>query len=487
MFGIYLQDDFKLSRRLTLTYGLRYEYQTPWVDKYDRMFSFDAKSGSLVTAGTSLPNDLVPSMVNTLPIIPASQAGLPTRSLLQRDGNNFSPRAGLAFRPFSDTTTVVRAGYGVYTQMWPGLLALNATGGPWQSTETFIIENNQPTIAFPNPFATTSTFSGLQSLGALSANFPNERSQQWNVSVGRQIWGTAVDVAYVGTKAENVPYVDNLNLLPPSTLPYSSARRPYPLFNAINLTQSGGSSIYHGLTVQADRRMSKGLYFNANYTWAKALTDVNLRSYAAGAQQNQYQRYLERADDPNIRRHQLRFSYVYDLPFGRGQKLLSKLPKAADLVIGGWQLSGITTMQTGARLSPGFSGVDPANTNQTSGRPDRTGDGNLDSGSMRDLIKSHQPIFNRSAFVVPAAGRGFYGNSARYILTGPGQMIWNAVMAKNFSIRERARFQFRCEAFNAFNRANFGNPGTNISSGSFGLVTGASSGRSLLLGLRLDY
>jgi hypothetical protein len=144
-------------------------------------------------------------------------------------------------------------------------------------------------------------------------------------------------------------------------------------------------------------------------------------------------------------------------------------------------------MLSGAFRNPGFSGVDPANTNEFSGRPDRIGNGNLDSGSMRDLIKAHESIWDASAFVVPQSGRGYYGNSARYILTGPGTMTWNIVAAKNFQITERTRFQFRCEAFNAFNRANFGSPSGNISGGSFGLVGSAGSGRNLMFGLRLDY
>ncbi len=487
LWGLFLQDEFKVNRRLTLTYGVRYEYQTPWVDKFNRLFTFVPKLNSLVTAGSSTPSDLVPAVAATLPITTAAKAGLPTSSLMQSDANNFSPRVGLAFRPFADATTVIRAGYGMYSQIWPGLLGLNATGGPWQSTQSWTVNNNQPTIVLPNPFATTTAFSGVQNVSGLNPYFPNERTQQWNVSVGRQIWGVALDVAYVGTKAQNIPFADNLNLLPPSTTPYSDARRPYSQFGSVTLTQSGGSSIYHGFTVQADRRMSKGLLFNVNYTYAKALTDVNLRSYSASAQQNQYQRYLERSDDPNIRRQQLRFSYVWELPFGHGQKFLGTLSRVPNVFIGGWQLSGITTMMTGPLQSPAFSGVDPANTNQFSGRPDRVGEGNLDSGSMRDRIKSHQSVYNIGAFVRPAAGRGYYGNSARYILTGPGNMTWNAVAAKNFWAGERARFQFRCEAFNAINRANFSSPGTNINSGSFGLVTSAGAGRSLLFGLRLDY
>ena len=486
--GFYIQDDFKLHPRITMNFGVRYEYQTPWVEKYNRMFTFDPNTGSLVTAGSAIPSDLVPSVAATLPITTAAQAGLPERSLMFNDANNWNPRIGLAIRPFGDTTTVVRTGYGLYSQFWPGLLALNATGGPWQSTESFFIESpSVPTIQFPSPFQTTSSFSGVQTISGLSPRFPNERTHQWNLSVGRQVLGIALDVGYVGTRALNIPYNEDLNLLRPSTIPFSAARRPYTRFNATNYVQTGGSSTYHGLLIQADRRMSGGLWFNINYTLAKALTDVDLRSYSTGFQQNQYTRYLERADDPNIRRQQLRFSYVLDIPYGRGRRFGANLARPLDFVIGGWQLAGITTMMTGARLSPGYSNADPAGTGQVSGRPDRIGDGNLDAAAMRDLIRNRMPIFDRTAFVLPASNRGFYGNSGRFILTGPGNMTWNAGVHKNWALTEQSRMQFRWELFNAFNRANFNNPTTNIQSGDFGLVTTAGGGRSMLFGLRLDF
>jgi hypothetical protein len=412
---------------------------------------------------------------------------------MENDGNNWNPRLGLAIRPFADATTVVRLGFGVYNQVWPGNLALNATGGPWTATQSYFIEGNVPSVQFPTPFATTGESSGLFDIAGVSPIFPTERTYQWNASIGRQFWGTAIDVGYVGTRALNIPYRDDLNLLRPSTTPYDSALRPYQRFNQAALTQTGGSSIYHGFNIQADRRLSKGLSFNANYTWAKALTDTSLGGFSFSPGQNQYERFLERADDPIIHRHVLRFSYVYQLPFGRGQHFLGNLSGIANHIIGGWQLSGITTMATGQRMSAYFSGTDPANTNQFGGRPDRIGDGNFDSSGMRDRIKAGLPIFDSSAFVQPENGRGFYGNSARNILTGPGQQVWNMVLAKNFMIKESARVQFRWEMFNAFNRANFTvnpNPDSstlNISGGSFGLVGGANSGRAMLFGLRIDY
>lgn len=485
--GFYIQDEFKLSQKITLTYGLRYEYQSTWADKFNRMFSFDAATGQLVTAGSSVPTDLVPAVAAALPIVSASQAGFPTKSLMYSDKNNWSPRVGLALRPFGNDQTVVRLGYGMFTSMWPGLLALNATGGPWQSTQSFYIVNNQPTIQFPAPFTTTSNFSGLQSISALDPRFPHERSQQWNVSVGRQIWKTAIDVAYVGTKTNNIPFNQDLNLLRPSTTPFDPKNLPYQLFSSVGYTQTGASSIYHGLTIKADRRVGRGLTFNANYTWAKALTDANLRDYATGFDQNQWNRSLERSDDPNIRRQVLTFSYIYELPVGKGQTFLTNASPFLNKVVSGWQVAGITTMLTGPRASAWFSGVDPANTNQFGGRPDRIGNGNL-SGSMRDFIESHQTIFDQAAFAVPASGRGYYGNAARMTLTGPGTVTWNLAASKNFYLfGERAKAQIRCELFNAFNHPNFYSPSTDITSSAFGLVTGANSGRRVQLTGRFDF
>jgi hypothetical protein len=486
--GYYIQDEFKINPRITLTYGLRYEYQTPWADRFNRLFSFDPASGSLVTAGTSIPTDLVPEVAATLPIISAQQAGMPTTTLLDSDKGNWSPRIGVAYRPFGDDKTVVRLGYGLFTSMWPGLLGLNATGGPWQSSKSWYIVNNEPSIQFPNPFqGSAQGYAGVQSISALDPHLPHERSQQWNISVGRQIWKTAIDVGYVGTKAKNLPYSEDLNQLRPSTTPFDPANMPYQRFSSVGYTQSGASSIYHGLTIKAERRAARGLTLNVNYTWAKALTDVNLRDYVPWTEQNQWNRQLERGDDPNVRRQILTFDYIYELPIGKGRPLLGSASGVLNHLVSGWQVAGITTMVTGPLMSAYVSGVDPSNTNNWWGRPDRVGDGNL-SGSMRDRIETHQPIFDVSAFEVPASGRGSFGNSARMILTAPGSVNWNVVAAKNLYFAEgRARAQLRCELFNAFNHPNFRTPDTNMVSPGFGLVTGANSGRRIQVAARIDF
>jgi hypothetical protein len=484
--AIYFQNDMNISRKLTLNYGVRYEYQSPWVDKFDRRFAFDRGTGSLITAGDSIPTDLVPELRASLKIITAAQAGLPERSLVNADRNNWNPRIGLAYRPFSDNKTVVRLGYGWYTGMLPGLLSFRGTGGPWQTNYTYSLLNDQPTMRFPNPFTGNQAFGGVTNLSVVNPDLRSERAQQWNLSVGREFLGTVIDVAYVGTKTTNIPYSTNLNLLQPSTTPYAPSRRPYSQFNNVLLLESGGQAIFHGLTIQADRKISRGMYFNANYAFGKALTDVELRGSDPGFQQNQYNRFLERGPDTNVRKHQLRFSYIYELPIGRGHRLFPNMHRAANAILGGWQFNGITTMLSGQLLSPTFSGVDPANTNQTSGRPDRVGDGNI--GDIRDRVKAGLPMWDVSAFVVPQAGRGFYGNSGRWVLVGPGNQTWNAGLSKNFYLTEAGtRFQFRWEMFNAFNHANFGAGSTNITAGNFGRTSSGGAARTMLFGARIDF
>ena len=328
----------------------------------------------------------------------------------------------------------------------------------------------------------------MQTISGLSPHFPNENTHQWNFSFGRQILGMAVDVGYVGTRSLNIPYSEDLNLLRPSTTPFSAARRPYPRFNTANLVQTGGSSTYHGFTIQADRRMSRGLWFNVNYTLAKGLTDVDLRGYSTGAQQNQYARFLERADDANLRRQQLRFSYVFDLPVGRGQRFLNGISSPLDFCHrrmatgrhhdnGHWTAaqSGLLECRSGVH-QPVQRPAGPHRRRQL-----RVG---------RDAGLHREPGANLRSLRVRAAGhRPRLLRQLRAIRpdrSGPVDLeLWP--FTRTGSSAKSAQFQFRWEMFNAFNRANFNNPTTNIQAGDFGLVTTAQAGRSMLFGLRFDF
>lgn len=484
LFAFYVQDDMRVTPKLTLNYGIRYQYQSPWTEKFDRRYTFDLANGNLVVAGTSMPTDLVPQVAATLPIETSTQAGFPAHSLQNADKNNWNPRIGLAYRPFGGDKTVVRAAYGWYTTLFPGSMGLTGLGGPWETNTSFNYQGGAVTQMFPDPFTQSTGFQGVTSISVIDPHFQNMRSQQWNVSIGREFLGTAIDIAYTGTKTTHLPFTMNYNLLHPSTTPFDPANRPYPLFNAVDMQESGSSSIYHGLTIQADHRFRNELQFNAIYAWGKAMTSASLWG-GTGFTQNQYDRKLEYARDPLVRSQQLRFDFIYELPVGNGKAFLSGINPVLNQVIGGWQVVGIASMYTGIYLDPRFSCTDPANTNQYGGRPDCIGNGNI--GNIGDLVRAGQPMFNISAFALPAQGRGYYGNCARRGLVGPGTNLWNAGLSKNFILHEGVRLQIQWELFNAFNHPNFGNGNTNISSGNFGRTYYGGGGREMMFGARIDF
>ena len=175
---------------------------------------------------------------------------------------------------------------------------------------------------------------------------------------------------------------------------------------SLHVSRDAGGNQHH---IRLTERLSWRVY---------RLPDQAADSSAMFSTCRQFDRRLERGPDTSIRKHQLRFSYIYVLPVGRGQRFFTQMNRVANTILGGWQFNGITTMLSGRLLSPNFSGADPANTNQFGGRPDRIGDGNI--GDMRERIKAGLPMWDQSAFVVPQDGRGSYGNSGRFVLVGPG-------------------------------------------------------------------
>ena len=247
----------------------------------------------------------------------------------------------------------------------------------------------------------------------------------------------AVDIGYVGTRSLNIPYSEDLNLLRPSTIPFSTARRPYPRYNTASLIQTGGSANYHGFTAQADRRMSRGLWFNANYTWAKGLTDAALERLHRRDPAESIRALPRTRRRPCIARQQLRFSYVGIFPSDAAETFRHGYVRGPlDHVIGGWQFAGITTMFSGARLSPSLykCGSREHQSVRRTPRPDRQRQlrlrvrcaipsraGSRSSTDARSSFRRHGPRLLRKFGAVS-------------ILTGPGQAIWNIGIHKNWSL-----------------------------------------------------
>jgi hypothetical protein len=489
--SFFLQDDFKLSPRLSLNYGLRYEYDKPARDKYDTVFNFDPSTGSLIVPTQEVLNQHVnPAFPRQITIVTAAQAGYPVRPLRNGDLNNFQPRIGFAWRPFS-TGTVLRGGYGIYMDDMTADIFSRQYAGPFRVTESFTnnIVNSAPLLTFTNPFLQLGT-PGAVAIEALAMNLINPHIQQWNLTVERELLArTGLRVSYIGTKSSQLVYRRNINQPPASTVPFNQARRPYPLFQNINMNENGGNQIYHAMSVEVQRKWDRGLSFQSGWTWAKTIADIDEQGNTEGGPviENTFDRARERSDVQFSPRHRFFAQTVWEIPVGAGRRYLNT-SGPLNWILGGWQLTALYTVQTGEYLTPAFAGSDPSNTNTLGGIPDRVGNGTLPS-SERTIAR----WFDASAFAPPPAGSGRFGNSGKGVIVGPGRNVSSAGLFKTFKPAEAIAVRFQATYQNLFNHPNFGNPNLNISTpAAVGTITSqgsreGSGPRYGLLGIFLDF
>ncbi len=484
--GFFIQDDFRLTKNLTLNLGLRYDLNPPYVEHNDRMFSFDPRAGALVVPSPAALQAVNPLFPASIPIVTADKAGLPA-SLRYADNFNLAPRVGFAWRLRS--TSVIRGGYGIYTDYSTGSLFAAQVGGPFQSSESFTnwITGGVPRFRFPLAFPP-----GFGTLGAQNVSFndPYLRLpyiQQANFTIEQELfrnWG--LRLSYITTASRKLTYSRNINQPPPSTERFSQDRRPWPALQNIVMRDDGGNQTYHALSVVVEHKYRSGLYLQSGWTWAKNLTDVQSDSEAGATIENQFDRRRDYSNVDYTRRHRWISNVIYELPVGPGKRLGTDLRGLAGHLVGGWQVSAILLFQTGGWLTPSFSGVDTSNTNTIGGRPDRLQDGNLPPAE-----RSIERWFDASAFAVPR--NGFFGNSAPTIIEGPGTANIDLGLYKFIRVRERLAFRLGASSTNAFNRPNFGNPDMNISSpGTVGKIRSLQSRdvagpRTMQLSLRLDF
>jgi hypothetical protein len=492
MLSGFVQDDFKVSPRLTLNYGVRWEFDRPLVDKFDVLSSFDLATGSLVVPTEAVRKKVPAAFPAQIPILTAAQAGFPVRSLRRNDVRNFAPRLGFALRPFASLRTAVRGGYGVFYESFTADLAggFIVSHGPFDFRETFDnrIVGGAPRVHLERPFLERGTLGALDVRGMVP-DIDNPYVQQVSLSLEQDVgFSTGLRISYIGTKSSKLVYRRNINQPPASPVRFEQSRRPYPLYRNILLGENGGGHTYHALSVQLERRAERGVYFQTNWTWAKNLTDVDETGGVEGGTtlENSYDRQRERGNSQFTPRHRLIAALIWELPVGRGKRFLNR-PGTLDWVLGGWQLSSVWLAQTGQFLTPTFSGADPSNTNTTTGVPDRIGDGNLPK-NQRTIDR----WFDASAFVMPPNGR--FGNCGRGILVGPGRNVLNLGLFKSFRIAERGALRFQITATNALNRPHFANPALNIlAPGTVGRISAAlldrdfAGPREVVIGLRYQF
>jgi hypothetical protein len=457
----FFEDAWRVNPKVTLTLGVRYEYQFPAKDSEDLMFNLDPRNMSLVVPDQALSSGKInPLLPSTIRVAGASEAGYP-QALRAADTNNFVPRIGVAIR--ASQRTVVRAGYGVFIDDF-GFAVAPPSGGPlFGFTETFQNTNRrQPQYAFPNPFGVSGSIGTITATG-FSRDLKNPYVQQWNFTVEREIANVGARLSYVGTKGTGLGYTRELNIPAPSTTPFNNSRRPYTQYGSLLFSENGGNSIYHALQADVERRFGQGLFFQANWTWSNLISDAaDSRSDLGPTIENPLDRRRERGREAYAVRHRVNGSIIWELPFGRGRRYLTNLPAGLNHLAGGWTLSTLVFLETGRYFSASYSGRDISATGRTSGRPDCIANANLPP-SERLVTR----WFDASAFSVPAANSGRYGNCGVNTLEGPGLKAQHLGVTKRlYQQGERTNVEFQLHVLNLFNHPNFNTPSSNISNAS---------------------
>jgi hypothetical protein len=514
--GMFFNDDYKITRSLTVNLGMRYELNAPLSDRYRRMSNFIPGLNKIVIASDqAVPNLaalLAQANLSNLAIL-AKDAGLPD-SLVYPDRTDFAPRFGFAWRPFGGQRTVLRGGYGIFYagQRLETVRGAMMSGFPFSVTQSFSRVTSDPNaLTLSNPFP-----AGRASLGSVtnSAGFelhpPAGYLQSYNLAVQRDLrHGTGLELAYVGSKGTHLVRRYDINQPIRSLQLYQAGipfQRPYSGLNTIDYFAFGSNSIYSAGQVSLRRRASGGLFYRLSYTYGKSIDEASQVGAGDGGfngAQNARDLKSERGRSDFDRGHIFTAAFSWPLPIGRGHRLLGQARGILGSLVNGWQISGTSTVYTGAPFT-----VLSANVNADLGesaRPNRLGKGLAEDQPAAGKHGVDYPFFRLTDFeAVPRcesvsrclpSPHGFspfaFGNSGRNILDGPGTSGTNLALMKNFRIRER-QLQFRSEAFNAFNHPLFRLPNGNFNASGGGLITAAAtSGRGgprvLQLSLRYEF
>ncbi len=436
-YQFYIQDDWKVSPKLTLNLGARWELISPFFEKNDRQGNFildprDPAFGTVVLAGAR---------------------GL-GRGLVHYDKNNVAPRLGLAYQ--LTPKTVIRAAGGFFyssNELW-GVVNRTVANPPFFANATFPSDQINPSLVVRQGFPEDSLTARGQAprIVSFNPNFPSAIMQQWNFNIQRQLpGGILLETGYVGSNSVKLLVGRNVNQPRPGLGPLPP-RRLFPNLGEVALYEPVVTANYQSLQIRVEKRYSAGLAFLASYTLGKALELAPQQSSGPLPRiQNNLDLSGERARTANDARQRLVLSYTYDLPLGKGRRLARS--RAAHLIFGDWQMTGVVTLQSGLPFSAGV-GFDPANTGLApfDARPNRIG-----SGKLPKERRSIEQWFNVNDFVVQAAGA--FGNAGRMILDGPGFVNFDLGFNKVLRLSEKFRLQFRSEFFNIFNTPQFDQPG----------------------------
>jgi len=448
-YGGFISDTFKVTPKLTLDYGIRWDWYG--IATYDDglMYNFDLASGKVVVSPDTLSkvNALYPK---TIPI----ETGQVVPNV---PWHNIHPRFSAAYR--ISNKTVLRGGYGEYTDSW-SYTQRRPGASPFQLSETYnnVVSSTGPLFSFPNPYPASLSSATVpsQSVTVLPLDTKIGTIRQINFTIERQIGEKlGLRLSYIGMRNTGLPYTYNMDKPQPSTATFTQSMRPYNLFTGITVYGNDGKVHFNSLQAEIQKRMGS-FTFNSNFTWSK-----NMYNWANT--ENPYAITDKWARDAANRDRYWVTSFTWALPFGKEQKFLASAPGIVDAVLGGWTMQFISTMATPTYVSPSFGGSDPSGTNTTGGLPDAI------SSPYAGFNRVINQWFNPAAFAVPQ--KGHFGNASPNSLEGYGIDVQHLSLAKSFRITERLRTTLTGSFSNLLNHPHFNAINTNISNPSPGMFT----------------
>jgi Carboxypeptidase regulatory-like domain/TonB dependent receptor len=520
-YSFYTQDDWKVSGRLTLNVGLRYELFLPVTDRHNQVASFDLTNPSNPTL--IVPKGLNVQLTHTVgEAVHVSATG--SKSLINTDWNNFAPRIGMAFQ--INPKAVWRAGYGIFYGGQENGPYSNPSPGfnpPFFTNESFVSPCSAPDA---NPAGSDCTIPGLRFLAngfpasalkdpntpiffSVDRNLPTPYMQQWHMSVQQELPSESVlEITYAGSKGTKLYTFFNGNQAAPSANSNdpTAPRRPVhqcdnsgncnPVFDtSIDWFRATGKSIYHSFQAHYEKRLTRGLQFQASYTWAHSI-DIASNANLGPTQNNSDFRDFrypeaEKGNSDFDVRHRFVAGLLYELPIGHGKSLFGDAQGVWNQIVDGWQVASIVTISTGNWYTVLDGNGDFANADGGAGgvsqRPDQVGD-----------PRAHPCLpgtfFNTCAFADPNPGS--FGNVGRNTIQGPGNRVWDFSLFKFFKLTERSNLEFRAEFFNVLNHTNFlfakpgpqnGNPATVLGDPHFGFLTASRDPRQIQLAVKFSF